>query len=271
MKIVLKTAFLFITLFTFSCTQIDVQDVLPEETTTNIGAENRIAPPCFNPTNIEQSIICGNVDDPVCACNTITFRNGCEADKWGFINYTDGPCVTQPCPNPALKEAFEAADIQCGEIYAPVCGCDGKTYGNDCEAMANGVAVFTPGECNGLNITRNAPCWGPDDVDLTVRCPVEVDPVCACGVATFANACEAERMGFSNYTPGACQSSSDACPNDALADAVQTLDFQCADVYQPVCGCDGVTYSNYCYAIGNGVVAFVPGECDFLGTIIQAK
>lgn len=35
----------------------------------------------------------------------------------------------------------------------------------------------------------------------------------------------------------------------------------CIEIYQPVCGCDGVTYSNKCYASSGGVSSWVDGEC----------
>jgi len=46
-----------------------------------------------------------------------------------------------------------------------------------------------------------------------------------------------------------------------LIDRPEETDVVCIAIYQPVCGCDKVTYDNDCYANASGVSSWVVGEC----------
>ena len=56
-----------------------------------------------------------------------------KAGTCGFFDMT-GTCTKRP--------RF------CSHIFRPVCGCDGKTYGNDCTRQAAGVSKRSDGKCS---------------------------------------------------------------------------------------------------------------------------
>lgn len=47
----------------------------------------------------------------------------------------------------ACQATEPSDDCACYQIYAPVCGCDVVTYGNDCIAGCHGISDYVPGEC----------------------------------------------------------------------------------------------------------------------------
>lgn len=50
--------------------------------------------------------------------------------------------------NPCLNSDLESRPTTCSTVFQPVCGCDAKTYSNECLARAAGNKYFAPGACN---------------------------------------------------------------------------------------------------------------------------
>lgn len=125
----------------------------------------------------------------------------------------------------ASREQADACT--CYTVDAPVCGSDGNTYGNDCEARCAGVDVVHDGPCD----TTTEPPVVPGEGTV---CTTEWEPVCGEDGETYGNRCEAKRAGVDVAYDGECRD----CPGDSV----------CFTVVDPACGVDGRTYSNACVA-----------------------
>ena len=146
---------------------------------------------------------CHHEQDPACV-DPIGCWNDDMCGEGHYCWYPDGQCdiietgKCQPIP------------LGCPDVWEPVCGCDGKTYGNYCEMQTASQSLQYKGECKDKPIV----CGG----FVGIPCPVGM------------------------Y----CKMPDGTCNGADMQGICTTVPQGCFALWDPVCGCDGKTYGNEC-------------------------
>ena len=142
-----------------------------------------------------------------------------------------------------------------------MCGVDGQTYLNKCEADKANVEILHEDHCGCLPNTTKACCEFSNNIGIVCLRTSEAPMLpAACGVdgntyslTTFSS------VNNLILVPNSIGSEAKCCIGNLQCKGACPC--PCPDVFSPVCGGNGLTYQNSCYARAAGVQSLCDGQC----------
>lgn len=130
-------------LLSSGCVTEDDSGAAPEATPGLAGDDERslvaresvldlaCADDCAAPDDSDAAVACGGRAGDTCGATEY-----CAFERDDVCGHTDAEGVCTPRPTECLDDNFQA-----------VCGCDGVSYGSDCDAAMAGTGVLADGAC----------------------------------------------------------------------------------------------------------------------------
>ncbi|XP_076328006.1 agrin-like isoform X3 [Tachypleus tridentatus] len=193
------------------------------------------------------------------------------------------PCLGVECPSNQVCQLDDnrnpicRCNAICPRDFRPVCGSDGKTYTNECILRVaacksrRSLRIIYMDKCSeGANPCESVQCGPGQECDIdrygiaSCKCPSSCEPVmrpvCGTDQVTHDNVCEMRRHACIQRTvvavayKGVCDLKGPCHDFECHSGAMCVVKKEkpvcecptCSEEFQPVCGSDGILYSNPC-------------------------